>query len=300
MDFPSYSTPFPSRLLDEIMPTLKDTEWRLLCVVVRQTLGWREGSGRKKRDWLTHAQLKAHTGRSSEAVSQAVNALVKKMLIETCDEEGILLKTPEDRRACAGRLYFRLGAKAIPERGLLRKTETHLPISERHVSQSEDAKSKTTKERSDKTITHAEAGSRFSAEAKDATRFLQGYMQRFRQRSARGEPPPIRWERDLRLAEELLSQYGYARLSGLLERFFESKDPRVKKRGYALSCFPVLLPALLMEETFRTPDQGRTTTMPVVVHGPSAEYVRAVGQKVRSASLFARYPELAQRVRTPP
>jgi len=28
------TTPFPNYLLNEVMPTLKDTEWRLLCVIV--------------------------------------------------------------------------------------------------------------------------------------------------------------------------------------------------------------------------------------------------------------------------
>ena len=52
--FPARSTPFPSHLLDDAMPLLSDTEWRVLCVVVRQTLGWEDGQGgRKREDWLT-------------------------------------------------------------------------------------------------------------------------------------------------------------------------------------------------------------------------------------------------------
>jgi len=55
--------PFPSALLDEWLPRLKDTEWRLLCVVVRQTLGWKNGKGRKRRDWMSQSQLMKRTGR---------------------------------------------------------------------------------------------------------------------------------------------------------------------------------------------------------------------------------------------
>ncbi len=63
------TTPFPNHLLDNAMPRLRDTEWRLLCVLVRQTLGWQNKSegGRKQRDWLTQAQLKKRTGRDSAA-----------------------------------------------------------------------------------------------------------------------------------------------------------------------------------------------------------------------------------------
>ena len=27
-------TPFPNKLIDEVMPTLRDTEWRVLCVIL--------------------------------------------------------------------------------------------------------------------------------------------------------------------------------------------------------------------------------------------------------------------------
>src|SRR5688572_27745316 len=73
------TTPFPNILLDEALPLLKDTEWRLLCVIVRQTLGRydRETQARKQRDWLTREQLKARTGRDSEALTKAIDTLVK-------------------------------------------------------------------------------------------------------------------------------------------------------------------------------------------------------------------------------
>lgn len=32
--------PFPRVLVDEVMPDLTDTEWRVLTVIVRQTIGW--------------------------------------------------------------------------------------------------------------------------------------------------------------------------------------------------------------------------------------------------------------------
>lgn len=102
--------PLPNRLVDEVLPTLKDTELRVLLVVVRQTLGWREGERTfKQRDWISHGQMMRRTGRGSEAVSQAVEALVLRGLIAVEDAAGIPLATSAERRRHLGRLYYRLG-----------------------------------------------------------------------------------------------------------------------------------------------------------------------------------------------
>jgi hypothetical protein len=107
--------PFPSDLLDEQMPQLKDTEWRLLCVVVRQTLGWQDGmgKGRKRRDWLSQKQLMARTGRNSAALSAAIDVLVRKNLIECCNAQGEPLATPQQRRRHRGRVYFALAKSRL-------------------------------------------------------------------------------------------------------------------------------------------------------------------------------------------
>ena len=76
-------TAIPNVLIDEVMPTLKDTEWRLLCVIARQTLGWVDKNGkRKQRDWMSQSQLIARTGRNSAALSTALDVLVRENLIE--------------------------------------------------------------------------------------------------------------------------------------------------------------------------------------------------------------------------
>ena len=38
----------PNSVLDALMPTLRDTELRVLLVVIRQTLGWQERSGARR------------------------------------------------------------------------------------------------------------------------------------------------------------------------------------------------------------------------------------------------------------
>lgn len=105
------TVPVPTVLIDAVLPTLKDTELRVLLVVVRQTLGWRSDSrsGYKERDWMTHSQLMRRTNRASEAVSRAVDCLVQRGLIIVENAAGAPLKSAEERRRSLGRLYFRLG-----------------------------------------------------------------------------------------------------------------------------------------------------------------------------------------------
>lgn len=106
-------TAFPNALLDRVMPALRDTEWRLLCVIVRQTLGWSENGKRKSRDWLTQSQLMARTGRNSAALSAALDVLVRRRLIGAWDEAGRSLLTPQARRARQGRVYYGLGEAVL-------------------------------------------------------------------------------------------------------------------------------------------------------------------------------------------
>jgi len=113
--FPGGMTPVPNGLLDRVMPMLRDTELRVLLVVVRQTLGWQDGpdsAQRKEKDWLTQGQLMRRTGRASGAVSRAVDALVRAALIDVLDRAGNFLNTPAERRRHLGRLYYRLATSA--------------------------------------------------------------------------------------------------------------------------------------------------------------------------------------------
>ena len=104
---PATFTAIPNALIDEVMPRLKDTEWRLLCVIARQTIGWVNESGeRKRRDWMSQSQLIAKTGRNSAALSAALDVLVRENLIECQTENGQPLSTPQQRRRHRGRVYF--------------------------------------------------------------------------------------------------------------------------------------------------------------------------------------------------
>lgn len=104
--------PVPNALFAEI-PTLSDTELRVILVIMRNTLGWREktesgGTVFRQRCWLSHSALKESTGRSSAVVSVAIHGLVSRGLIIVENERGQPLPTADDRRRNMGRLYMRL------------------------------------------------------------------------------------------------------------------------------------------------------------------------------------------------
>ncbi len=108
----SATTPVPNALLDRVMPTLRDTELRVLLVVVRQTRGWQEGphiSQRKERDWLTQSQLMGRTGRGSGAVAQAVEALVQAGLIEVSGPDGEASENAQRAAASSGQALLPSG-----------------------------------------------------------------------------------------------------------------------------------------------------------------------------------------------
>ena len=104
--------PVPALYIDRIMPALTDPEWRIICIVIRQTLGWvdpHKPSSRKQRDWISHSQFKAKTGKSSDAISRAIDGLVQVGLLIVEREDGHLMSHPHARRRARCRLYYRLG-----------------------------------------------------------------------------------------------------------------------------------------------------------------------------------------------
>jgi len=77
------STPWtkvPNFLLDELLPTLKDTELRLLLLLLRDTTGWNRPESAVK---LTYVQLRHRSGRANEAISAAISGLSNRQLLHT-------------------------------------------------------------------------------------------------------------------------------------------------------------------------------------------------------------------------
>jgi hypothetical protein len=104
------TTQVPNNLFNEEMQKMKDTELRITLIVARKTLGWildSETGMRKEEDWISHYQLIKFTGRSSRALSTAIENCVKKGWIEARDEQGKILDTKKKR--AGKKIYYRLG-----------------------------------------------------------------------------------------------------------------------------------------------------------------------------------------------
>ena len=266
-------TPLPNDFIDRIMPTLKDTEWRLLCVIARQTLGWRQGEReRKERDWLTHSQLQERTGRASEALCRALDSLVRKGLVEAYDDRGTRLDTSAARRRSTGRLFYRLGTAAIAPK------EGASPKSEMHISESGIRKAKTTKETHTKyspyggeqmnPLSPANQNKNLEKPESDVHRLLRAYRDGFRRHTPHGEPPVIDWGKDGKLIKQLLRVYPYDRLLRLLEQFLSSDDEWCRKQGYSLYAFKASIGRLLVSEGKREQKLRAALKNPMVIHTP--------------------------------
>ena len=240
---PASTTPFPNRLLDDIMPLVTDTEWRVVCVITRQTLGWHntETGGRKTRDWLTHKQLQAKTGRAGAAISQAIEGLVDKALICVEDADGNLLTSAAERRRTQGRLYYRLQQTRLQaetnSEALTLESEARSSQTEAATSETILRKAKTTKENENKN---------YSPTASDVTQFMDTYRTLFTEKSPQHLAPPQNDEREEALIQNLLAQYGLETLTALIEAYFRLEDLWIKQQGYSLSVFRHRLPQLLM------------------------------------------------------
>lgn len=73
---PNY-TQVPNDFFDQVVPTLKEGELRVLIVMMRQTFGWW-----KKWDKISLGQLEKKTGMCRDAVNNALRSLIEKGLLE--------------------------------------------------------------------------------------------------------------------------------------------------------------------------------------------------------------------------
>lgn len=104
------TTQIPNNLFNGEMLKMKDTELRITLIVARKTLGWIENletGMRKEEDWISHSQLTKLTGRSSRALSTAIENCIKYKWIEARNEQGEILDTKQKR--VGKRIFYRLG-----------------------------------------------------------------------------------------------------------------------------------------------------------------------------------------------
>jgi hypothetical protein len=111
------TTPTPNIIFDEWMPILKDVEFRLLCIVTRQTMGWVEDpltGRRKEHDWISHSQLIFKSGKKSSSISDALKVLIDHYaIIEALNSKGELLDSSTKRRY-GGKIFYRLNLHSPP------------------------------------------------------------------------------------------------------------------------------------------------------------------------------------------
>ena len=82
-------TMFNNYILDHIMPDLSASGWKVLCVAIRQTIGWQDEeaeSGRREMEVISYSQFRQMTGiRSDQTVARA---------IKECVDKGYMLRVP--------------------------------------------------------------------------------------------------------------------------------------------------------------------------------------------------------------
>ena len=211
------------------MPTLNGAQWHVLCVVVRQTLGWQDkNGGRKARDWMTHNQMKKRTGLASASVSHAIDALVRRGLIEVQDASGKPLDSPSARQRVRGALFFGVSTK-------WRQSRNEAGFSKSGFQKVKTTKETETKERVDFKKRKAVPADSF-APSLEVKRFMALYRQK--QREHRPEDVPLLWdESDAPKIQEVLAHHSFGTLSGLLDTFFAQRSHWIMSQGHSLHAF---------------------------------------------------------------
>jgi len=129
------STQVPNQVFDVYLKTLSEKELKVLLAVIRQTLGWVDDKGeRKKRDWMSQKFLSNKTGLSPKSVSQAIDLLVTKNLIIATTEQGEELESTHKRKG-QERIYY----------GLSETLVTFLPKTKVNITQDPSTNCTTTK-----------------------------------------------------------------------------------------------------------------------------------------------------------
>jgi predicted transcriptional regulator len=111
------STQVPNIIFDLYLPTLTESELKILLVIIRQTNGWidRYTGKRKKHDRISCTQFMSKTGLSRRAISNALKNLVSKGLVSITCQNGNMLNQTDDRRGKTSLLYSMNLCKKIPE-----------------------------------------------------------------------------------------------------------------------------------------------------------------------------------------
>jgi len=99
------TTPVPNMLFDQQIGNLSGSALRVYLKIIRNVLGWRDEQGNiKHRDWISHSQFEK-TGLSNRSVTNGIQELLDKNLIQVTDYIGNSLQDPVKRKT-AKRVYY--------------------------------------------------------------------------------------------------------------------------------------------------------------------------------------------------
>ncbi|MBL7819461.1 MAG: replication protein [Saprospiraceae bacterium] len=111
------TTQVPNILFDLHLPSLTDSELKILLIIIRQTYGWidRYTGNRKLQDRISHSQFITKTGLSRRVISKALKNLVSKGLVNITCRNGNNLQRSFDRRGKTSLIYSTNMCTKIPK-----------------------------------------------------------------------------------------------------------------------------------------------------------------------------------------
>jgi len=109
------TTQVPNFLFDTYLPQLTESELKVLLVVVRQTFGWcdKKTGKRKLRDRISGSQFRLKTGLSKRNITNTIQSLFTKNLLQVTDFNGNVLACSDERKGKT-HLYFSLSPVHLP------------------------------------------------------------------------------------------------------------------------------------------------------------------------------------------
>jgi hypothetical protein len=100
------TTQLPNAFVDIHLRTMSEKEVKILLLIVRQTIGFSDGKGgRKKREWLSQKFISSRTGLSFKSISLGIHQLIIKNLVIAYNSKGSVLHRPESRKGCL-RIFY--------------------------------------------------------------------------------------------------------------------------------------------------------------------------------------------------
>ncbi|WP_292942868.1 replication protein [Olleya sp. UBA1516] len=100
------TTQLPNALVDAHLKNLSEKELKILLLIIRQTIGFSDGhGGRKKKEWLSQKFISNRTGLSCKSISLGIHQLINKKLVIATNKKGAILNEPEERKGCL-RIFY--------------------------------------------------------------------------------------------------------------------------------------------------------------------------------------------------